>query len=442
MPTTQNDYTPAGNFFADAFGINRTKATPYDANANNFTYQRYGKMQGQYEDEIARARAEQAPQLAGVNVQGTQINTQPQQEFRNQQDQLGGYLQNKLQTGNYAGQGIAQNIYKDATDRAIKQNAALISSTRGGINPNAAIRTATTQNALSQQQAARDAAVTGGQLGLQESLATQQNLSGLAGQGRAQDIGLAEGQAQLSQQRNLAQSGYDLNTQQANAQSDLQQRQMRDNMIRDMLAKGLTLDQAQVQANVLLEQERARNTQFADQLNMGVAQNNANTLGKLTGGIVSGLSGGAGQLAGMGGAGGGVAGLGGGAVTDFSSLGGSLGGAASAGGLAGSLSIAPEVAALSDEREKTKISTKKAAVKIKEFLDNLEPAEYEYKDKNNGEGKHVSVMAQQLEKTDIGKKFVKDIGNKKFIDYGHSLPMMMATISNLHDRLKRVEKGG
>lgn len=140
-------------------------------------------------------------------------------------------------------------------------------------------------------------------------------------------------------------------------------------------------------------------------------------------------------------------GAGGGAVTDLSSLGGAggaLGGAAvpSLGGFAGQLSIAPEVAALSDEREKIKISTKKAAEKITEFLDNLEPAEYEYKNEDYGEGKHISVMAQQMEKSEVGKKFVKEMDNKKFIDYGHALPMMMATIANIHGRLNKVEKRG
>ncbi len=439
MPTTQNNYGGVGNFFADAFGINRTKVNPYEVDPNNFKYQRYDKMQGQYEDEINRARAEKAPQLAGVNVQGTQIDTVPQNEFRGQQRTLADFLQSKLQTGSYAGKGIAQDIYKDATDRAIKQNAALLSSARGGVNPNAVIRSAMTQKALTEQQAARDAAITGGQLGMQEAMGTQQNLAGVAGQGRTGDLGLATSQANLTQQTNLTQAQIDANTQQANAQIELQQRQMRDNMIRDMLSKGLTLDQATVQANILMEQEKARNVQFADQTNAGISQNNAATLGKITGGIISGISGGLGQAVGMGG-GGGALGASGGAATDFAALGGA--GGASLGGFAGQLSVAPEVAALSDEREKTKISTKKAAEKIKEFLDNLEPAEYEYKNKDYGNDKHISVMAQQLEKTDIGKKFVKDVDNKKFIDYGHALPMMMATIANIHGRLNKVEKRG
>lgn len=446
MATTQNDYGGVGNFFADAFGINRTKVDPYQVDPNNFKYQRYDKMQGQYEDEIARARAEKAAQMAGVDVQGTQINTQPQGQFRTQQVGLAERLQDKLQTGDYVGKGIATDIYKDATDRAIKQNAALISSARGGVNPNTTIRSAMTQNALSGQQAARDAAITGGQLGLQENLATQQMLAGVSGQGRAQDINLAESQAGLDQQKNLAQANLNMQTQQGNASLEMQQRQQRDMMIRDMLAKGLTLDQAVVQANILMEQEKARNAQFADQLNMGVAQNNANTLGKITGSIISGISGGLGQMVPTlgGGGGAGLEALGaGGAATNLTALG--AGGGASLGGFAGQLSVAPELAgaaALSDEREKKKISAKSAAKKITEFLDNLEPAEYEYKNEGYGQGKHISVMAQQMEKSEVGKKFVKEMDNKKFIDYGHALPMMMATIANIHGRLNKVEKRG
>jgi len=105
--------------------------------------------------------------------------------------------------------------------------------------------------------------------------------------------------------------------------------------------------------------------------------------------------------------------------------------------------IASAASAASDENNKTNI--KSGDKELKGFVDSLSAKNYEYKEnmKNDplaGKGEFVSVMAQDLEKTKVGKSMVKDTPDGKVVDYGKGLGTMLASQAALNDRLSSIEK--
>jgi hypothetical protein len=95
----------------------------------------------------------------------------------------------------------------------------------------------------------------------------------------------------------------------------------------------------------------------------------------------------------------------------------------------------PAAAATSDENAKENIHS----IDVDKFLDSLSPYGYEYKDKSNGEGPRIGVMAQDVEKTPEGKMLVKDGPGGKMIDYSQSGGHIFASLADLHQRLKDLE---
>lgn len=97
------------------------------------------------------------------------------------------------------------------------------------------------------------------------------------------------------------------------------------------------------------------------------------------------------------------------------------------------------LAAASDENLKTDI--KGGDKKISEFLDALKAHSYKYKDPEaDGHGEFVSPMAQELEKTPIGKNMVLDTPRGKMVDYGKGFGAVLAAQAMLHERMKKLEK--
>lgn len=90
----------------------------------------------------------------------------------------------------------------------------------------------------------------------------------------------------------------------------------------------------------------------------------------------------------------------------------------------------------SDERCKEEIEEFSPS----DFLDSLTGYKFKYKDKKHGEGKHVGVMAQDLEKTEAGSKLVVDSPEGKIVDYAKAGPAIMASLASLNDRLKKMEE--
>ena len=107
-----------------------------------------------------------------------------------------------------------------------------------------------------------------------------------------------------------------------------------------------------------------------------------------------------------------------------------------------------EAAAASDENMKTDIKENKddASKTISEFMDALKSYTYEYKKgvkqpegKPNPEGEVKSVMAQDLEKTDLGKQMVTDTPDGKVVDYAQGMAPLLAAIAELNKRTKKLE---
>ena len=90
---------------------------------------------------------------------------------------------------------------------------------------------------------------------------------------------------------------------------------------------------------------------------------------------------------------------------------------------------------------RVKMNVEEAAEQIDEFLKNLSPVSWEYKDRDKyGSGRKFGVMAQDMEKSEVGRSFVfTDEDGVKRIDYGSALAAMMATIKHLSDKIEKLE---
>lgn len=105
-------------------------------------------------------------------------------------------------------------------------------------------------------------------------------------------------------------------------------------------------------------------------------------------------------------------------------------------GLWGSMIEGGARAYASDEKKKTNIEDYSS----EEFLDKLKPYTYDYKNpERDGEGRQAGVMAQDLEKTEVGKQSVIDTDEGKMVDYNKLGPTMLASLVELNERLKKLE---
>jgi hypothetical protein len=110
--------------------------------------------------------------------------------------------------------------------------------------------------------------------------------------------------------------------------------------------------------------------------------------------------------------------------------------------------LGASAAAVSDETMKTSVKENKddSSKAISEFMDAIKSYTYEYKKgakqpagKPNPDGEVKSVMAQDLEKSDIGKQMVTDTENGKVVDYAQGMAPLFAAIAELNKRTKKLE---
>ena len=99
--------------------------------------------------------------------------------------------------------------------------------------------------------------------------------------------------------------------------------------------------------------------------------------------------------------------------------------------------------AMSDKKVKKNIKSAKdkdlmGAKQIDGFLNDLYAYEYNYKDSNHGAGKQVGVMAQDLEKTQLGKQMVENTPQGKQINAAKGLGLAMASQARLNQRLNSI----
>lgn len=82
---------------------------------------------------------------------------------------------------------------------------------------------------------------------------------------------------------------------------------------------------------------------------------------------------------------------------------------------------------------------KSADKDLYEFLDTLNAHDYKYKDEKHGKGRHTSVMAQELQKSKLGKDMVEAEPDGLAVNYGKGLGKMLAASAALHKRVKKLE---
>lgn len=97
---------------------------------------------------------------------------------------------------------------------------------------------------------------------------------------------------------------------------------------------------------------------------------------------------------------------------------------------------------ISDEDLKTDIDFNPADVQ--KFMDRIKPAAYNYKKEVQdsplaSKNRELGVMAQDLEKSKLGKEAVADTEGGKIVDYDNLEPKMLASIAALNKRLKELE---
>lgn len=105
------------------------------------------------------------------------------------------------------------------------------------------------------------------------------------------------------------------------------------------------------------------------------------------------------------------------------------------GTVAGLSALIPLIAS-SDRNNKTDISD--GSQKVRSLLDTMKPFDYKYKDQDGLSGKRIGPMAQNLEKSEIGRMMVRDTPKGKIVDYGQGFNFLAGALGDIHQRLKSV----
>ena len=93
---------------------------------------------------------------------------------------------------------------------------------------------------------------------------------------------------------------------------------------------------------------------------------------------------------------------------------------------------------MSDRRAKTDVAD--AGHEADEFMKVLRAKRYRYKNRAHGEGEHVGVMAQDLERSKAGRRAVVETPAGKMVNYSALAPVLTAALGRLSERLERVER--
>lgn len=229
-----------------------------------------------------------------------------------------------------------------------------------------------------------------------QAAATQANLQTSQQQAllRAQEMEAARGQ--LGQQLGAVR-GQDIGVAQQNLAAQMQQQQMNDAYASQLMEQGFSRDEANRQASMAAEAARQQQEESAMSQQLEAERIRGEKYQAAGGGFVSAL----GALA----------------------------------------------AAASDVTAKKNI--KMGDKELDAFMNSLAGYEYEYTDEakekipeGTGNGKILSVMAQDLERTPMGKEMVVENmadSGKKGVNYGKGLGTMLASIARLNERLNDVE---
>jgi hypothetical protein len=95
------------------------------------------------------------------------------------------------------------------------------------------------------------------------------------------------------------------------------------------------------------------------------------------------------------------------------------------------------MAMMSDERLKENVQD--GGEDVSNFLRELEPKSWNYKDEKHGEGRQYGVMAQALERTKVGKQAVYETPEGKAVHYGKLAAVLTGAAVEQNRRLDRLE---
>lgn len=353
-------------------------------------------------------------------------------DTRTGQMQLAGQLQAQA---NGQGPTLAQQRFKENTDRGLAQSLAMAASARG-VNPAQALRASMDSQANIQGQAAQDSA----DLSQQEQMSARGQLSGVLSGVAGQDADLSKfnaGQAQQSNQFNagaatdvskfnaatgtgvnvsnagndtnvsLANSGADNTTNIAqgnlteatgatNLASSVQQQKDNDDLIQRYRGLGMTLDAATQQAKVDLANANLNSSVTQEAARHGVSVAGAGQQAQTAGAIIGGI-----------------------------------------GNIVAKV-VGDPAPVPSDKRVKENIDDGEEATRA--FLKVLRPHMFDYKDEKFGKGRRLGVMAQDVEKgaPDI---VMDDTDGVKKLDVAKALSASLASLGTIDKRLTKLEGG-
>jgi hypothetical protein len=211
----------------------------------------------------------------------------------------------------------------------------------------------------------------------QEQATARAQMGGVLEQGRASDIGLATNQAQLQQQAGLQNQA---NIQQAGAQNaQMLQQANAANQQSQVATRGQAIQEQAARANQAIQAQQNQVLAATGGFNANMQKQQA------YGGLIG-------------------SGLG-------------------------------ALATLSDRRAKRDVEPL-GSPSVQEFLGALKPSEYRYAGRTD---RKAGVMAQDVEKSRVGRTMVRDTRVGKVIDIQSATGAMLAALGDLHQRISRVE---
>lgn len=184
-------------------------------------------------------------------------------------------------------------------------------------------------------------------------------------------------------------AGQDINVANQNLGAQMQQRGMNDQLMMGAMQAGMGFEEGLIDRRMQAEAMRQKAFEDAQRRRVGIATGNMQAEAQHTG-----------ALAGMAGAG--------------------LG-----------------AAMMSDRNVKTSI--KGSDKETEAMLDALKSQSWEYKDKKHGEGRWNGVMAQDLEKSSLGREAVMETPEGKALDPRKVISALLAGSANINKRLRKLE---
>lgn len=404
-----------GGSGSEGGGLGDRNAAFEDPNSSVSNHMYYGGSRGAADDDITRYRDLAA---AFENRRGTQTNYAQANADRaqgenaralsmqgrgNQADVTGMYRR----AANGAGTSVAQEQFAQALDQSRRQQSSMAASARGGGLARSAAMSGAMNNASDMGQNAAGASAT---LRAQEIEQARQGYAAAANSFRSGDMSLRTS--------DMSQQGQDAQQAQSQSALDDAQRARNDQMWQSGENLGQGVRAAQQQGGQAIEGQITSNNSIAAGAGAASgAQQSANNARDM-------------QTAGA------IGAVAGGVIGTVITPGAGTAAGAAAGGAAGN-GIGAWV---SDVRQKTDIHD--GTAKSQEFLDALKAYDYEYKRPGapgQMPGRHTSPMAQDLEKSELGRRMVVDTPEGKMVDYKEGFATALAGMGTMNKRLEGLE---